>query len=193
MLTSGADIEMADKTHPRLRTLGDLSDFVVLQPRATAQDALEHAGQLFCNFRSTLRRHDVGLQPLPDYAAVKEALKHGRTPRMATRAAFGLPLRYFFRSLQGQSTWVLPREPISRQPYERLASPLHFRVHPVGDATSYVPVLFHMARNKSPMVGLELVQRKGNERIPDPTAEILEQFMDWARHQARLLPGGSKS
>lgn len=181
------------ETHPRLRTLDDLSDFVVLPPYATAEEALEQAGRLFRDFRSTLRRRDLGLQPLPDYFAVKEAVARRETPRMAERAAFGLPLRYFFRSLHEKSTWVLSREPRERKRYERLASPLHFRVHPVGDASRHVAVLFHMARNKGPMAGLELVQRNPPGRIPSPGSDILEQFMEWARNQARRLPTGTKS
>lgn len=178
-------------THPNLRTLADLGKFAVLPPRDTAEDALELAGRLFRDFRSTLRRRDLGLPPLPDYFAVKDAVARRQTPRMAARAAFGLPLRYYFRSLHGQSTWILPRKRGER--LERLASPLHFRVHPLDDGKTYAAVLFHMADNKAPMVGLELGQKVGSGRIPDPSVEIIDQFIEWALAQAGRLPTGTKA
>jgi CRISPR-associated protein Cmr1 len=100
-------------------------DFDVLHPNCcrivvlnkhwnTWEQALDEVGQKFQTFRS--RRS-------PDYQNVKDVLS-GKTNSLSTvhRAAFGLPIVFYYRSLGGQQGTLEGRT------HERRASPLIIRV-----------------------------------------------------------------
>ena len=176
--------------HSAIRTLDGLAMARGLKHRySSGRDALEHAGSLFQSFRSTLRRRDRGQPPLADYFEVKGSLKHPFTPpRDVARAAFGLPLRFYYRSLGGASTSFAPKPPFAMpgRP-DRVASPLLFRVYRLtGD--KYGVALLNLAGKKSasPLQGCEIVQFRKEGSIPSPSAKIIDDFIDWAVSQPRV-------
>jgi len=146
------------------------------------QEALETAGRLFQDYRSTLQRRDLGLPPLPDYFDVKRYLSDGITPKTVDRASFGLPLPFYFRSLQGRRATFQPRG------CDRLASPLQFRLFPLA-AGRIAVLLLNMVQQPgtSLFLGQPMVERgrgRGQERpIPAPDGHLIEQFIAWARNE----------
>lgn len=178
-----------------MRTLAGVETFTPLPHEfADPIEALDFAGRLFRDYRSTLERGKRGEQPLPDYTSVKAAIQRRRPPGSVDRAAFGLPLPFYFRSLGGQRTRFVPRRPGAKSPDDRLASPLCIRICPVGDAHSprYVPVLYNWAetRGAQPLLGCEVwdeVSRGIVAEIPD--SKIIASFIDWAWRQPRRASG----
>lgn len=175
-----------------LRTLAGITS-LALPPHDLPRDfpsglaALETAGRLFQDFRSTLERRSLGLPPLPDYFEVKRSLSQGSPARSVVRTAFGLPLPFYFRSLGGQKTNFLPRDA------DRLGSPLLFRVHRLAGASRFATVLVNLAQapGASPLLRRTVVQgRKDGPPVGPPDATILEQFVEWARRELAALPGG---
>ncbi|MBA3532091.1 MAG: type III-B CRISPR module RAMP protein Cmr1 [Ardenticatenales bacterium] len=82
------------------------------------ESALTELGEAFRDFRS---RHQ------PDYDTVKNFILSGRAAQTVERAAFGLPLPFYYRSLNGGKATV------EGDGYDRSASPLHFRLWPLQD------------------------------------------------------------
>lgn len=183
-----------DKHAARLpmRTLAGIDTFTPLPHEfADPSEALDFVGQLFRNYRSSLERGNRRQAPLPDYTSVKAALQLKRPPGSVERAAFGLPLPFYFRSLGGQSTRFVPKDPgRSGRLHDRMASPLCIRICPVGDAHSprYVPVLYNWAgaHGAEPLLGREVWDvRNGGTVATPPDSSIIESFIDWARRQPR--------
>ncbi len=92
--------------------------------------ALEAVGQSFREFRS--RRP-------PDYDGVKEFIQTGTVPETVKRAAFGLPLPFYYRSLGGAKATV------TGQSFDRSASPLRFRPVLLADGRVAVLVLLFIS------------------------------------------------
>jgi CRISPR-associated protein Cmr1 len=173
--------------HPAIRTLRGLERLPVIPhtfPRGI--DALEHAGRLFQDFRSTLQRNKRGLGPLPDYHEVKAAIQERPgAPVGVERAAFGLPLPFYFRSLQGAKATVEP------EGKDRLASPLLFRV--VRTQAGFCVALIHLASRAGSSASLDRdlrVRIRGRSvrvaRRPEST--LVNQFVDWAPQQSKSIP-----
>lgn len=182
--------------HLPTRTLAGIDTFTPLPHEfADPCEALDFAGELFRNYRSTLERGKRNQPPLPDYTSVKAALQLRRPPGSVDRAAFGLPLPFYFRSLGGQSTRFVPKAPGKyNQPYDRMASPLCIRICPVGDAHSprYVPVLYNWAeaRGAEPLLGCEVWDERSRDTVATtPDSKIIASFIDWARTQPRRPAG----
>ncbi|MEZ4363812.1 MAG: type III-B CRISPR module RAMP protein Cmr1 [Kofleriaceae bacterium] len=188
--------------HPELRTLygidGDDSIVALAGMFGAASEAMERMGRLFQSFRSTLERHRLGMPPLADYFAVKNSITSRRPPSSLDRAAFGLPLPFYFRSLQGAKATFLP------QHADRLASPLLLRIHALKISTGqrYVGTLINLVgRGDSyvhPLLARRLVERKDKDKesgsFAPPNGAILRQFIQWAKteasnEQARKLRG----
>ncbi|MCC6552094.1 MAG: hypothetical protein IT372_03605 [Polyangiaceae bacterium] len=174
--------------HLELRTLDGIGTVTVLPPDCPSPlEALDRAGRHFRNFRSTLQRNSLGLPPLPDYHAVKAAIQRNAAPGTVERAAFGLPLPFYFRSLGGAKATILPDEG------DRLASPLHFRVHalgPPGAAPRHAVVLYNMAEANGalPLVGRSLVQRGARKKSAAPDGHIIQQCIQWMLQEALRSP-----
>lgn len=169
-----------------IRTLDGLAEASGLRHTYTTGIlALDHAGALFRDFRSTLRRRDRGQPPLPDYFEVKGSLQNpGSPPRHVDRAAFGLPLRFFYRSLNGATTTLNPRPPGSTRPADRLASPLFFRVYKLGDGKHGV-ALINLAGKATapPLQGAQILSQRSRDATPPPSSRIINDFITWARAQ----------
>jgi CRISPR-associated protein Cmr1 len=85
------------------------------------QDALEAVGIAMQAFRVRFPRNDF--QDVPDdYANVKSALQGGELRQPVQRAAFGLPIVFYFTSLRGQ------RGTLEGNDHDRRSSPLIIRV-----------------------------------------------------------------
>lgn len=183
--------------HLELRTLYGLQgpDALTVLPgmSGTGAEAMERMGRLFRDFRSTLRRHDLGMPPLPDYFAVKDSISSRRPPNSLERAAFGLPLPFYFRSLQGAKATFKPED----KDEDRLASPLLLRVHALetGPGRRYVATLINLVANElgdkgkyvHPLLGRALVSREQSDSFPAPSGLLLRQFTQWAKAEASKL------
>lgn len=176
--------------HPAIRTLEGIANLHSLpHDFNSGLDALDHAGKLFREYRSTLARRARGQPPLPDYFDVKAALQSPDSiPRTIRRAAFGLPLRFYFRSLNGHTALLLPRLP-DRQRSDRLASPLLFRVFALEKDRKlrYGLALINLAGkpHSPPLQGCELVLTSNGRPKPvqAPSSTLIHDFIDWAVQQ----------
>ena len=170
---------------PRLRTLAGIDRFRVLPVTfKKASDAMEAVGSLFLDYRSTLRRNAMRLPPHRDYFEVKDALiGRNEAPREIMRTAFGLPLPFYFRSLQGAKGTLRPDKFGS----DRMPSPLLFRIHRVSKE-QFCVVMLNLAETKgtTPLAGVEVELKGGRTGIPGPDGAILIDFMRWASQEARL-------
>lgn len=117
--------------HPAVLSFAGLKDVRIPDVTfPTPVEALEAAGRCFQDFRSTIRRSERKAPLLQDYFEIKEFLKTGRPPANVARAFFGLPLPFFFRSLNGAKVTLRPKlRAVSKRSEgtsaDRLASPLH--------------------------------------------------------------------
>ena len=128
------------------------------------------------------------MPPLADYFTVKTSLQSRRPPASVDRAAFGLPLPFYVRSLGGEKATFQPEHGDS----DRLASPLLFRIHVLGRDPNrrYVAVLVNLAgaRGAHPLLGGQLVERKMRRPFPAPDGQIIQQFISWARAEVERAP-----
>lgn len=174
--------------HPELRTLygiaGNDSIVALAGMFSSGNEAMERMGRLFQNFRSTLERNQLGMPPLADYFAVKNSITSRRPPSSLERAAFGLPLPFYFRSLQGAKATFQPENA------DRLASPLLLRIHALktGAGQRYVGTLINLVGREDkyvhPLLARRLVERKEDVPFAPPGGTILRQFIQWARTEA---------
>lgn len=180
------NIEKGEGPHPAIRTIDGIKRVNPLPIEArNPVDALERAGRLFQDFRSTLRRNALGMPPLPDYFAVKTSLREGRPARRLDRAAFGLPLPFFFRSLGNQKTLFTPDGG-----HDRVASPLVFRVYPLANPTRHTVVVVNLAGREGALPFLDrAIEQKGMRgTVPDPGVQLIEDFIAWAKQGGRAAP-----
>lgn len=185
--------------HPELRTLygihGTDSIVALAGMYSSGNEAMERMGRLFQSFRSTLERNQLGMPPLADYSAVKNGITARRPPSSLERAAFGLPLPFYFRSLQGAKATFQPEHA------DRLASPLLLRVHALQTGAGqrrYVGTLINLVGREDkyvhPLLARRLVERREGAPFAPPNGAILRQFIQWAKveaskAQARKLGG----
>ncbi|MCB9761188.1 MAG: hypothetical protein H6739_15210 [Alphaproteobacteria bacterium] len=179
----GFPVHPASRALPELRSLDGIATLRALPTTFEHPfDALDFAGRLFQDFRSTLRRQDQGLPPLPDYTEVKDALRgQPGAPASVDRAAFGLPLPFYFRSLNGAKTVVVPRARHDGKPADRLPSPLLFRVHRL-ERDRFVVTLVDLASaaSASHLTGLQPQLNNKRATIPAPDGALVKEFLAWA-------------
>lgn len=193
--------------HVSLRTIDGIQ-FVNVMSLGTrnGRDTLERAGRIFREYRSTLERKKLGLPPLPDYFSVKQALERETVAHDVMRAAFGLPLSFYFRSLGGKKTTFTPQPPDKSNKHERaggrneparLPSPLHFRVHRVyddGQTPRPVVTMLNLAQGEQSdvLLGCRIVQAKqpGYVKV-NPSSAILDDAIEWMCNRAQTLYGAS--
>ncbi len=179
----------AVRPHPHIRTLAGIKTLRTLVPASPDPlIALEAAGSLLLEFRSSLKRKE----PLPDYHAVKASIRNRQVPKTVGRAAFGLPLGFFFRSLGNKTTRFVPEVPrgVSRDiKTDRVPSPLIVRVHAIqgrGRKPDYGVTLINMAgQNTTPLLGCDLQQHGARGTVELPDAAILDTFIAEAVEQSK--------
>jgi CRISPR type III-B/RAMP module RAMP protein Cmr1 len=172
------------RPHTQLRTLTGVSSVrLVAGGGSSARDALEGAGQRFMSFRSTLARSRVGGAPHDDYFEVKGSLvPPAKAPRFVKRAAFGLPLPFYFRSLNGAKVVINLAD---SKHGDRMASPLLFRPVQVGPSRWRV-ALIYLCEGTIPRAPRHLTAgfalRAGRQRdtIPEPDDQLILDFLDMA-------------
>lgn len=109
------------------------------------QTALEAVGQAFKGFRNR--------KPTSDYATVKAAVDLQSDSLVTVqRAAFGLPIVFYFKSLDGK------RGTLEGETHERRASPLCFRLIRLANRQFAVILIYFRARL------LGTVEREGRSR-----------------------------
>ncbi len=147
------------------------------------EEALETAGRLFQDYRSTLERKKAGLPPLPDYFEVKRLIQNNAAPKTVDRASFGLPLPFYFRSLGGKRATFKPRDG------DRMPSPLLFRVFPLSTKRVAV-VLINLIQQagKSVFLGQDLIEQRRKRTIASPDGRIIEHFVAWAYNEVKRSP-----
>lgn len=186
-----------------MRTLDDIASIDGLsRTHPGAMEALNAAGGWFVDYRSTVRRNAAGLPPLADYFAVKQAISAHRGGPVSPigRAAFGLPLPFYFRSLNGEKATVYPSPPArwgkELGTLDRLASPLFLRVIRVGNGpkpkytTAFID--FSGADGNRAFSGMELVleHRKKDHKVSKTESTWIRAFIQWAKAAEKHQPGG---
>jgi len=158
--------ELAEGLHALRQLVGDAgnvsnpSAFDVLHPNAckiwiinkifsSGEEALDKFGQSMQRFRN--RRN-------PDYSNVKNAIQGGQLKQPVERAAFGLPIVFYYRSLGGQSATL------EGETHERRASPLMIRVTRLSTG-KYVIVLTLFQAVLLPDGSLELIKEVQGRRL----------------------------
>ena len=150
------------------------SNFNILHPRAghvhvlgkpfgNWQQALNTLGEAYQQFRS--RRQ-------PDYDNVKGVVS-GRSNQMnpVERAAFGLPIIFYYRSLGGQSGTL------EGEKSDRRASPLAFHVTRLANGHYLLLLVYFRAQLRPKNSGLQL-KRRGRPVIADPPDDsLVGQFL----------------
>lgn len=189
--------------HVSLRTIDGIRNIKVMSVDAQrGVEALERAGRIFREYRSTLERRKLGLPPLPDYFSVKQSLERKLPAHDVMRAAFGLPLSFYFRSLGGARTTFTPavsrsssaRETDPSKEPGRLPSPLHFRVHRVHDGPNPRPVvtLLNLAQGEHTevLLGCKIMQSQQSRNVEmTPKMEIIDDAIEWMCNRAQSLHG----
>lgn len=170
-----------------MRTLAGLKRIVPLPTRHRQHDgAMEQAGVLLQRYRSSVERGRAGARPLPDYFEVKAAInRQPGAPRMVDRAAFGLPLPFYFRSLGGQKARFLP----DTRGADRLASPLMVRVCALEQRgqRSYVAMFADLSERPAadPLLGQGVrMHNRPDVEVPSPDGRVISAFLDWAYAEA---------
>jgi CRISPR-associated protein Cmr1 len=160
-----------DVLHPDWCTI-----FVVNREFKNWEDALNTFGQVMQKFRD---RRD------PDYSNVKAVLQGSNQLQLVQRAAFGLPIVFYFRSLGDKRATLEGKE------HDRRASPLIVRVTKLASG-KFVLVLI---RFRSPLLpsGEQLLLRcreRNEERkvyTDQPSDDLLSDFLSHLRRQVAPL------
>jgi|GEM_PF-866892 len=163
----------------------------VIVPTATAkgekawEKALDDIGLRYKCFRSTLdRRRFSDLPPLEDYFTVKDFLLE-RTKKLKDksipRAAFGLPLQFYFRSVRNQTAQVQAVRPEEDRDgkLDRRTSPLVFKLIPVGDQV--MTLVLYMPGPLLPdgaKLRLSTLGGRRQEELEVPNDEIIRKFLE---------------
>ncbi len=155
-------------------TLTNWPEFDILHPRGAPlyvlgkewsswQDALNQVGLAYRDFRS--RRS-------PDYANVKPVVA-GQSTHLepVERAAFGLPIVFYFRSLGGQ------RGMLEGKDVDRRASPLVFHVAQLANTRYVVNLVRFNSRLLPKGSGLRLRPRGRPVFAKPPDGKILTEFL----------------
>ena len=142
----------------------DRYELIVFDKRwSTWEETLGALGESFRSFRSRFQ---------PDYDTVKQFITNGTVARSVDRAAFGLPLPFYYRSLGGGKALV------DGQGYDRSASPLRLLCWPLAGGGYAAGLLFFKAPLLPPRVGLRL--RSGGTRgsAPAPASRIVYDYLN---------------
>jgi CRISPR-associated protein Cmr1 len=130
----------------------------------TWQDALETVGAAFQAFRN---RHQ------PDYDNVKDVVS-GRGQRLESvrRAAFGLPIVFYFRSLKGA------RGTLEGAEHDRRASPLLIKVVRLANGQHTAMLTVFRASLLDPNERLKLRPHGRPAFAPAPGLDLIDEFLE---------------
>lgn len=131
----------------------------------TWQEALETIGAAFQGFRNRYQ---------PDYGNVKDVIG-GRSQRFngAERAAFGLPIVFYFRSLGGSGGTLEGRE------HDRRASPMWIKITRLANGHYTVILTMFHATLLEQNEGLKLTPRRARPAFAAaPGLELIDDFFD---------------
>ena len=134
------------------------------------QDALEAVGMAMQAFRLRFPRGDYPGVP-DDYANVKAALQGGDLNQPIQRAAFGLPIVFYFTSLQGE------RDTLEGDNHDRRSSPLIIRVTQLANGQFAVVLTVFYAKLLPDGERLKLKKSRAKVRVPDDWS-AMELFLD---------------
>lgn len=160
--------------HPHL---GENFRVALLGGSTSWEEALNRAGRKLQDFR--LRRE-------PDYSDVKRALREERVPRRAPeRAAFGLPLTFWYSSMRVGEVEFLPTRSDAGE-RKRHASLLRIRLVQLGKQVHPLFVRLTGAIPGGEPPPKAVLWSKGERRrqtawgeVAPTEAKLLDEFMDW--------------
>jgi CRISPR-associated protein Cmr1 len=162
-------------------SFSNLPEFDVLHPCYTQ---ILLTGKLWSDWRQAMSDFASAMgrfrfQHHPDYSKVK-AVAGGRSSSFeAQRAAFGLPLPFFFSSLEGDKRKVV----VESVNHDRRASPLMLRVVRYANNQGYGLVLIYFKATLVPDSELKAMQDKGRGdkqevgRSPVPSLGLIDTFL----------------
>ena len=181
------------RPHPHVRTLAGIANLKALNEPSLCDDpldALDYAGVLFRDFRSSIKRS----RPLPDYNHVKNSLKPPYNPPPSVdRAVFGLPLNFCFRSLENAKAQFVPQTPEGMAASKRLGSPLLFRVYALRGKRGrrkYGVALINLAeaQHSAPLLGCEIRNRRDGSIIEPSSSALIDRFVAEALERSKQAP-----
>ncbi|MCS7224465.1 MAG: type III-B CRISPR module RAMP protein Cmr1 [Armatimonadetes bacterium] len=136
--------------------------WVLNKPFPRWQDALDAIGSQFRSFRS--RRQ-------PDYGLVRNFLQTGNRFHTIQRAAFGLPIVFYFRSLSNT------RAILQGTDHDRRASPLFFRVTKLRNGSFVLVLTLFLATLLPPEEPLQLRSSNRSLSLNQPGWSIICDFI----------------
>jgi hypothetical protein len=146
------------------------------------RDAMDRIGEAYQQFRQ-FDPPQSGRRRRPDYDVVKAALTGGPLPagQTVTRAAFGLPILFRFRSAGvGTGEVRLTNDPQTREKRDRRGSPLFLTLERFAD--SRVAVIWCLFRSPLTPEGKIAI---GEKVAPAPDLSIIDQMLKqplWNSH-----------
>lgn len=188
----GAKLPTRPVSLPELRTTAGIQTLRAIPvDHPDGEAAIEHAGAMFMGFRGALLRSQRRLRPLDDYFVVRGAIEHGQLSGPIGRAAFGLPLAYRFRSLNGRGAQINPVPPRGvRAPrgarVERMPSGLLFRVVRLADQDGrkrFYMMLVYLEEGRPPLGSLALSVKVSDGPVlsaPNPGDKVVMDFLNLA-------------
>lgn len=144
--------------------------WVVNQTFRRWQDGLEAVGAAMQSFRSRFPLHRFSAVP-NDYLNVKTALQGDNLAQPVQRAAFGLPIVFYFSSLHGQ------RGTLEGDEHARRASPLWIRVTQLANGQFVVVITTFYARLLAAGERLKLKRQGPPARVGAPGWQALDLFL----------------
>jgi len=126
------------------------------------EEALDAVGRQMQQFRS--RRP-------PDYQNVKNAVQGRPLTQPVQRAAFGLPIVFYYRSLQGT------RGTLEGEHHDRRSSPLLIRVTRLRNGRYALVLTFFQARLLKDGEGLKLKRRGSPALVGAPNLSLINTFI----------------
>lgn len=137
--------------------------WVVNKTYQTWKEAVNEFGSIYQSFRS--RRQ-------PDYQTVKDALKSGKAlSPPVERAAFGLPIQFYYSSLDGLSAGL------QSEHYDRRSSPLSVRVVRLANCAYIVLLVWFDSVFLPPGEKLKLVSRGISVLGSLPDGSLIRRFV----------------
>jgi CRISPR-associated protein Cmr1 len=134
------------------------------------RDGLEAVGAAMQSFRSRFPLHRYSTVP-NDYLNVKTAMQGGNLAQPVQRAAFGLPIVFYFSSLRGQ------RGTLEGDEHARRASPLWIRVTQLANGQFVVVITTFYARLLAAGERLKLKRQGPPARVSAPGWQALDLFL----------------
>lgn len=143
--------------------------YVLRQSFPSWSDAIERVGRVYQNFRKVRR---------PDYTVVKQAMINGEDLNgTVERAAFGLPIPFFYRSLQNRTSTLQAEH--HNEKIDRRASPLWMRAVRLDNGQCAVVFTWFKSRFLPESTRLLLTERHQDDLQGNtlPTDQLINTFL----------------